>query len=164
MTKKKELSLTLKQRKWIKEYIKTGNATEAASRVYDCKDRNVANAIGAENLAKLSMPELMEEMGLSDVALINVGMEGLQASKQLATRIVVKNPVKSSTQAGELIKATEQTDDFVEVPDYSTRHKYWDTLLKLKGKLGEKDYMGMEFKEGDKSVKIIVSRGNGQAT
>lgn len=94
MTKKKELSLTLKQRKWIKEYIKTGNATEAASRVYDCKDRNVANAIGAENLAKLSMPELMEEMGLNDVALINVGMEGLQASKQLATRIVVKDPVK----------------------------------------------------------------------
>lgn len=57
--------LTIKQRKWMKEYIQTGNVTEAAMRVYDCKNRNVANAIGAQNLAKLSISELMEDSGMN---------------------------------------------------------------------------------------------------
>ena len=107
---KKDKSLTLKQRRWIKEYIETGNATEAAMRVYDCKDRESAGTIGTENLQKLAMPELMEEMGLTDVILVNVGIEGMtKANKQSIT--------------GEVF------------PDYNTRRGYWETLLKLKGKL-----------------------------
>jgi hypothetical protein len=109
---KKELNLTLKQRKWIKEYIKTGNATEAAMRVYDCKDRNTAANVGSENLRKLQVNDLMEEMGLTDVALINIGVEGMtKANKQSIT--------------GEIF------------PDYGTRRGYWETLLKLKGKLND---------------------------
>ena len=73
--------ITLKQRKWIKNYIKTGNATESAMRVYDCKNRQVAESIGSENLRKLAISDLMEDMGLTDVALINVGAEGLLAKK-----------------------------------------------------------------------------------
>jgi hypothetical protein len=104
-----KLDITLKQRKWIKEYITTGNATEAAMRTYDCKNRDSANAIGSENLAKLSFPELMEEMKLTDIALLNVGAEGLVAEKSDITG--------------------------AKIPDYPTRHKYWETLLKLKGKM-----------------------------
>lgn len=107
-----EKSLTLKQRMWIKAYIQTGNATEAAARVYDVKNRDSANAIGAENLAKLSFPDLMEEMGLTDVALLNIGAEGLQSKK--------------GTMSGEII------------PDYKVRHQYWETMLKLKGRLRDK--------------------------
>jgi L-serine deaminase len=106
----KQRKLTLKQRKWIKEYIKTGNATEAAVRVYDVADRDSARAIGSENLAKLAFNDLMEEMGLTDVALVNVGAEGMVA--------------KRSTITGEM------------VPDYAVRHKYWETFLKLKKRLG----------------------------
>jgi len=47
--------LTFKQKRFAKEYIETGNATEAAARVYNVKNRNVANNIGAENLAKPSV-------------------------------------------------------------------------------------------------------------
>ena len=111
---KKGDRLTLKQRKWIKEYIKTGNATEAAMRVYDCKDRESAGTIGTENIAKLAMPELMEEMGLSDIALMNIGAEGM-------------------TKAN---KIHGTSDNFIEIPDYSTRHKYWETMLKLKRRIG----------------------------
>ena len=56
--------LTLKQRRWIKKYIETGNATEAAMQVYNCKNRNVAESIGSENLGKLAFSELMDQMGL----------------------------------------------------------------------------------------------------
>lgn len=108
----KDKKLTIKQRKWIKEYIETGNATEAAMRVYDCKNREVAESIGSENLGKLAFQELMDEMGLTDIALLNVGAEGMtQAVKQSIT--------------GEVH------------PDYAVRHKYWETMLKLKGKMKE---------------------------
>ena len=115
--------LTLKQRKWIKEYIETGNATEAASRVYNCKNREVAGAIGTENLQKLSFPELMENMGLTDVALMNIGTEGMTKAK----------------------KIHGTGDNFVETPDYGVRHKYWDTMLKLKGKLSDKNITAVQI-------------------
>lgn len=100
--------LTLKQRKWIKKYIETGNATEAAMQVYDCKNREVAESIGSENLGKLAFRDLMDEMGLTDITLLNVGAEGMT------------KPVKQSI-TGETF------------PDYSVRHKYWETMLRLKG-------------------------------
>lgn len=126
-----KLDLTLKQRKWIKEYIETGNATEAAMRVYDVKDRDSANAIGSENLAKLSMPELMEEMKLTDVALVNMGIEG-------ATK-----PVKQSV-TGEVF------------PDYAVRQRYWETLLKLKKRLGPEQVVNQQFNTGgDMTLEFI---------
>jgi len=52
---------TLKQKRFAKEYLETANATEAAARVYDVKNRNVANNIGAENLAKPSVLKILEK-------------------------------------------------------------------------------------------------------
>ena len=52
--------LTKKQQGFVKDYIDTGNATESAERNYEVKNRNVANAIGAENLAKPSIQEVIE--------------------------------------------------------------------------------------------------------
>ena len=45
--------LTLKQKKFLKVYFETGNATKAALESYDTTDRNVASQIGSENLVKL---------------------------------------------------------------------------------------------------------------
>lgn len=110
-----EKDFTIKQRKWTKKYIETGNATEAAMQVYNCKNRKVAESIGSENLRKLAFPELMEDMGLTDVALINVGAEGLRATKLHGSG-----------------------DSYAEVEDYAVRHRYWETLLKLKNRLTDK--------------------------
>lgn len=43
---------TLKQKEFAKLYVQTGNATEAAVQVYDVGNRNTAQALGSENLAK----------------------------------------------------------------------------------------------------------------
>ena len=129
---KKESSLTLKQRKWIKEYIETGNATEAAMRVYDVKDRESANAIGSENLAKLSFPELMEEMGLTDVALLNIGAEGMT-------------------------KANKSLMDGSIVPDYNTRRGYWETMLKLKRKLTD-NIIAQQFNVGGEMTLDFIGK------
>ena len=126
---KKKRRLTIKQRKWIKEYIKTGNASAAAMKVYNCKDRESAAVIGSENLTKLNFQELMEEMGLTDVTLLNVGTEGM-----------IK-PVKQS-MTGEVH------------PDYAVRHKYWETMLKLKRRLGPEVVNNTQMNIGEMTLEF----------
>jgi len=104
---------TLKQRLWLKHYMATKNATEAAMQVYECKDRNSARVIGAENLAKLNFDELMDAIGLTDEYLLKHGQEGIE------------KPVKTVIVNGQTKL----------LPDYGTRHKYYDTALRLKKKL-----------------------------
>lgn len=112
--------LTLKERKWLKIYLQTGNATEAAAQVYDVKDRNSANAIGSENLAKLSnleLDNLMDEMGLDDISLVQVLINNLKA-----TRLYGKNAIEHA--------------------DSNARNKALELALKIKGKLVDKVDLG----------------------
>jgi len=76
--------LTIKQKKFVKEYIETGNATEAAARVYDVTDRNSANSIGSENLAKLAEPiaDVMDRVGLTDEYLMKCLQEDIDLKPQ----------------------------------------------------------------------------------
>lgn len=53
--------LTKKQAEFLKVYKETGNATEAAARAYDVKDRSVASSIGTENLNKPAIRVYKEE-------------------------------------------------------------------------------------------------------
>lgn len=52
--------MTRKQRKFIKEFIKSHNATEAAIEAYNCKDRVTAASIGYENLRKPHIQEAVK--------------------------------------------------------------------------------------------------------
>jgi len=61
---------TLKQKAFVRELIDNKfNGTEAASRTYNVKNRNTANAIASENLAKpviqKELHDLMEKQGLT---------------------------------------------------------------------------------------------------
>lgn len=104
--------LTIKQKMFLKEYFKTGNATEAARKSYDCKSDGTAANIGSENLIKLQIPvrALMEKHGLSLGTLIVKLGEGLEAKKLHGTG-----------------------DNFVEIEDYAVRHKYLETAAKWLG-------------------------------
>jgi hypothetical protein len=131
-----EQDLTLKQRKFIKFYLELGNATEAVIKAgYDCKDRETASAIGYENLRKLHYEDFLEEAGITDDLLQKKIIEGLNSNKVISARVILKKG-----QTAEEIKqeANSRTDDFVEVPDNLTRHKYLETALKLKKRLIER--------------------------
>ena len=58
---KKQRPLTIKQRKFIDEVIKSWNATEAASKVYKTKNRHTAQAIWWENLSKPMIKSEIED-------------------------------------------------------------------------------------------------------
>ena len=124
-------NLTLKQRKWLKEYIECGNATEAAMRVYTCKNRDSANAIGAQNLAKIKIDVLLEESGISDAKLVKTLMEGMDATK----------PLGSGNR---------------KVPDYHARHRFLVTALLLKNHFrNTKEAMANEDRE---EICLVVSK------
>lgn len=74
MIQPKARKTTLKQKKFIKEYLENGgNGTQAALAVYDTKDPNIAKVIASENLTKPNIRESviasLEAVGLSDVCI-----------------------------------------------------------------------------------------------
>jgi len=119
MTKNKKYKLTIKQRKFLSEYFKSGNGTRAAMKIYDTDDPNTAAVIAHENLRKLKFKNeqkiLMEVKGLSAGKLIDALLEGLEAT---ATRKTVK---KDGTIAHRL------------APDYRVRHRYLVTAVRWMG-------------------------------
>lgn len=125
---KKAQKLTLKQRKWLIEYMEDGNATRAALVAYypnfhvmiDHKDLdeeskktyNVASRIGYENLRKLNIPinELLDEAGLTDVYFVQKLKENMESTKLYGK-------------------------DAIEGMDGGARNAAWENGMKLKGKL-----------------------------
>lgn len=67
---------------------------------------------------------LMREVGLTDKDGFQVLKEGLSATKVISATIV-----NGKNEQGE----HESMDDFIDVPDYATRHKYVETLFKVRG-------------------------------
>lgn len=78
-----EVKITVKQSKFIKEYLKDGNGTRAALVAYDTKDKVTAASIAYENLKKLHNPMsmLMEEMGITPKSLIETVNDARSAEK-----------------------------------------------------------------------------------
>ncbi len=61
MPEPKQKKLTIKQKKFVKEYVSNdGNGTKAALEVYDTEDYKTATAIAVENLAKPSIRDAIE--------------------------------------------------------------------------------------------------------
>ena len=53
--------LTVKQKMFVNEYLKTKNGTAAAMRVYDVKNKNTAKVIASQNLTKTNIMESIEK-------------------------------------------------------------------------------------------------------
>ena len=117
--KSPDRELTLKQRKFIRYYIESGNATQSALQAYRCKDEVTAASIGYENLRKLQILRpiriLMDKAGLCEGKLVKVLAEGLEATRILSYL------------------------NKVEVPDHSTRHRFLLTALELLGYIKNKE-------------------------
>jgi len=107
---KKERELTIKQQKWLKLYIQTGNATKAAQEAYNCSTDDSASQIGHQNVRKLQdharMREALDMANLGVPRILKTASEGLDAIQ-----------VASNGQM---------------VADYRARQRYLDTLLKLR--------------------------------
>lgn len=123
----KGTKLTMKEQKFVEEFVRTGNGVRSALAVYDTKSYKVASNIASTNLDKPRIQEAVKSIAESipDSLLLKVHLEGLEASKKV---------VKTDPETGE-------SEEIGVMPDYATRHKYLDTGYKLKGLLIDKSEM-----------------------
>ena len=87
--------------------------------------------IGSENLNKPKIEKALEE-ALPDELLAKVHLEGLKANRVISANI----------NHGE---ADEQTNDFIEVPDHATRHKFLDSAYKVKGSYAAEKHININI-------------------
>ena len=141
--------LTIKQRKFIKLYLETGNASASA-----LKAGYKHGESGRENLRKLTdnglFDQLLDDFDLGDGAITQALSEGLKATKPISCNVYIENDDGKM----EMKDADGLSKDFIEVEDYSTRHKYLETLLKLRQKI-RKPAEHEEAKQGDLTLNFI---------
>ena len=101
---------------------------EAGYAVSTANDRT-KDVIGKPRV-QAALLQAMEKAGINDTKLSEVMKDGINANKIHGT-----------------------SDDFIEVPDHPTRHKYLDTALKLRGEY-PKEQAGIQV-QGDLNVQIM---------
>jgi hypothetical protein len=121
------MDLTLKQRKFIKHYLETGNVSQSALRAgYKHREQ------GFETLSNLIsrgfFDHYLEQLGIDDKLIAQTLLQGLKAMKIQSCNIIVKK------DENDQYVASENSNDFLEIEDYATRHRYLETVLKLKKK------------------------------
>ncbi len=128
-----ELKRTLRERKFIKAYIEnSGNATKAYMAISPGMSRESAVVQGHYMLRKvnISVNELLDETGVTDVILNKTLEEGLDATKVIS--VVPIPPKKGKPGTGDLPDAGSKNIEFVDVPDFNVRVRYLDMAYKLK--------------------------------
>ena len=124
---------TIKERRFIDSYIEqNGNATKAYLAISPDVTRDSAKELGKRMLRKvnLSVTELLDKMGMTDIDLNQKLKEGLDAKKVIS--VIPIPPKKGKSGTGDLPEADSKTIDFVDVPDFNVRVKYLDMAWKLK--------------------------------
>lgn len=116
---------TLKERKFLKVYAETGNATEAASQSYNVIDRDSARSLGTQILAKLSIVDILDKAGVTDDKIASTIRGGMKAKRTISS----SNPSRDADQ---------NTNDFIDVPDWTNRLKATELASKIKGHLKER--------------------------
>ncbi len=102
----------------------------------------------------VDFPTLAEMAGITDRFLTDYIVERLQAKKIISANIII---TKSNDPTVNEQIAHSRTQDFIEVPDYQTQHKFLMTLLLLMKKI--------ETPKGITNInKIDISNTNGKLT
>jgi hypothetical protein len=113
------------RRQLYKKYRLEGFSGYAAARKAGYSHNTAKNAL--ENLEKRGKGETFDQFleiaGLTDDTLAKHALEGSQAERVIAVESDDRDPMGKKVYVN------------VTVPDWATRHKYFETILKLRGKL-----------------------------
>lgn len=132
------------------------------------KQKQLAKKIVAN--PSISMAEAMREVGYSEASVSKPSeVTNSKGWQELMDKYLPDDKVLATHEAGlEATKvvsavivgkdANDKTNDFIDVPDYPTRLKAVELAYKVKKKIGNES-VGAEFKDGDKTVRFIITRG-----
>jgi hypothetical protein len=117
--------MNIRQYRYKENRLKGMNSENAAIAAGYSRSTARAKAYRIERSARVGIADAFEQAGLTDKFLAEHAKQGLNATKTVSAVIVGA-------------EATDKTDDFIDVPDWQARHKYFDTILKVGGKIVNK--------------------------
>ena len=125
--------LTIKQKGFVRDYLETGNASEAAERNYNVANRTVAGAIGVENLQKPLIQDALKNM--AEEAILRIEELAKTAEKE-ETRL--RANIDLADRGG--FKAVERTHNISEQVNINISNEEFTTILSQYGiKRGTKE-------------------------
>lgn len=135
-------TLTKKEKGFVKDYVKTGNGTEAALKNYDTKKYNTASAIATENLKK---PHIVKAI--------------LSIADQIPDKLLAKRHLELLNKR-EHIKIDDEIEDVG--PDTQAVSKGLDMAYKLKGAYAPEKSMNLNLNQpisvDDVDIQAIADR------
>lgn len=123
---------TLTQRKFIDGFIKhNGNSTQAYLELHPNCTYESAKELGHRMLTKvdLSVSEILEKIGLTNLIIGEKLKEGLNAQKVIS--VIPIKLKKNQENSPDLPDANSKNIEFIEVDDWNIQHKFVETILKL---------------------------------
>lgn len=124
---RRKREITIRDRRFLESLFRHGNQTRAAEEAgLRSKTRAGLRAMASEKMRKLALPikQLMDRMGLDDVALIEKLAEGLDALF-----------VKTASHEGRIL-------DEIAYPDYERRREYLDIAFRVRGSYAPEKFTG----------------------
>lgn len=126
--------LTKKEKGFIKDFVKTGNATKAVLKNYDTKNENTAGAIGSENLRKPKIQKAIKSIAdqIPDSLLVEKHLELLRVPKITRT---MKRGLITDIEESTDVQALKAGLDMA----YKLKGSYEADKLQVEGSLSLKD-------------------------
>lgn len=151
-------------------YIQEGNATKAYLSIRPHVTPESAKVLGHRMLARVNLSELMEEMGLSDKALLTQVAIGItKPVRKIQKRITSyeqipldgENRYVKDKRGRAVLLGTKTITEFEyeDMPDYEERRKNTEIALKLKKKLDSK----ADISIGEMTVNVVNYAQEGEA-
>lgn len=133
--------MNIRQQKYKSNRIAGMNQYNAA-RAAGYSEKYSRQACRLDKLVTVSMADAFEQAGLTDKVIVQHALEGLMATKHIqGMRIKVGGEDEGLSAAS------------VEVPDWASRHKYFETISKMTNRLKEKLDVNL-----NKTEKILIIR------
>lgn len=131
--KKRKRRMPLKQRRFFKELLRSKNAKEAAIKAgYSPKAAKVT-ACRILTDVNPTFIQILEKHGLTEDKIAQTLVEGLEASTLFFFGGKLMGRLNDSAiEKLSKLGITLSGDDFLEIPDRYARHKFLETLIKLR--------------------------------
>ena len=127
----------LQERSFLKFYLELGELGLAYRSVKPKTKEHSAEQLGSKLYKRLlnevEFKGLFEKLGFTDLHLAKGFVEGANAMRTISAMVIVKSDdPKIRTK-----QANARDVDFIDVPDYATRHKYLESIAKIKKVLAD---------------------------
>jgi len=150
--------MKIRRQKYKRNRIKGMNQYNAARAAGYSESYSRTHSDKIEKAIKSDICDAFEQAGVTDKAIVKHAIEGLKADKVISCNVYIKHEDNAPDE--EMKEATGTTKDFIDVPDWGNRHKYFNTICEMTSRIKHKIEHTRLPGQGETKI-IIVSDKNG---